>query len=153
VKKLIIALVLIGACRTTSTVTTPSGTVRSGASAATGAADPEAAIREFMAAAKAQDLDAMSGLFADKAGLVRDQVSRTELRQREYIMVCYLKHDRFDIVGQAPSTGDGRSLAVSVSLGDVTRSTTFELLQGTNKRWYVFSIDIGKLQDICARRG
>ena len=119
----------------------------------TGASDALTAIRGFMAAAKAQDLQAMGALWGGPDGPARDQLDRAELEKRELIMMCYLKHDRYDIVGDAPNPGGARAYAVSVSLGDLTRSTTFKLVQGPASRWYVQDFDLKPLQELCARRG
>jgi hypothetical protein len=153
VKKLITALSLIfvAACRSTTTTTTTASPVMNGDQ--TGAPDPSTAIRGFMTAAKAQDLQAMGALWGGPKGPARDQMDRGELEKRELIMMCYLKHDRFDIVGDAPNPGGVRAFAVSLSLGTLTRATTFQVAQGPANRWYVQDVDLKPLQEFCARRG
>jgi hypothetical protein len=42
---------------------------------------------------------------------------------------------------------------VSITLGDVTRSTNFQLVRGRDNRWLVQQLDLGTLQDICIHRG
>lgn len=119
----------------------------------TGAPDAVAAIRAFMAAAKSQDLQAMGALWGGPDGPARDQMDRGELEKREFIMMCYLKHDRYDIIGDAPNPGGARAFAVNLSLGDLTRSTSFQVVQGPGGRWYVKDVDLSKLQEFCSRRG
>jgi hypothetical protein len=119
----------------------------------TGAADPISAIRGFLGAAKQQDLQAMSAMWGSPQGAVRDQMDRAELEKRELIMMCYLKHDRYDIIGDAPNPGGTRAAIVNLTLGDITRSTTFNVVEGPASRWYVGNVDIEKLRDICARKG
>ena len=152
-KKLIIAFVLAAGCRsttTTSTSATPAPVIRGNES---GAADPEAAVRGFMTAVEQQDLQLMGALFGDVDGPARDRLSRTELEQRESIMMCYLKHDKYAIIGDAPVPGGTRAYAVNLTLGTATHSATFELVQGPGRRWYVKSIpDFAKLQEFCQRR-
>jgi len=41
---------------------------------------------------------------------------------------------------------------VSLTFGDLTRSTTFQVVRGPDARWYVQDIDLKPLQEICARR-
>jgi hypothetical protein len=149
VKKLIIVLALAGACRSTTTSTGPSPVVRGNQ---TGATDPTAAIRGFMAAVKQQDLQGMGALWGDVDGLARDRYDRTTLEQRELIMMCWLKHDSFDIVGDAPNPGGTRAYVVSLASGGKSQSTTFDVVQGPGSRWYVKSFDPSKLQENCARR-
>ncbi len=119
----------------------------------TGAADAIGAIRGFLAAAKQQDLQAMGAIWGSTQGPVRDQMDRNEMEKREFVMMCYLKHDRYDIVGDAPNPGGARAAVVNLTFGDITRSTTFNVVQGPAGRWYVGNVDIEKLRDICARKG
>ena len=155
VKKLITAAVVLCACSSSSTVTK---TAPSPAAAPvvsgnqTGAADPVLAIRGFLAAAKAQDIQALGALWGDAQGPARDRMERTEAEKRELIMACYLKHDRYDIVGDAPNPGGTRAVVVSLTLGNQTRSANFEVVQGPGRRWYVQNVDLKSLQDFCARR-
>ena len=118
----------------------------------TGAADPVLAIRGFLAAAKAQDIQALGALWGDVQGPARDRMERSEAEKRELIMTCYLKHDRFDIIGDAPNPGGARAVAVSLTLGDKTRSTNFDVVQGPQRRWYVQNVDLKPLQEFCSQR-
>ena len=80
-------------------------------------------------------------------------MDRSTVEKRELIMMCYVKHDRYDIIGDAPNPGGVLAYAVSITYKDVTRGTTFQVVQGPGGRWYVKDVDILKLSDICARRG
>jgi hypothetical protein len=153
VKKLItvVSLVLVAACRSTTTTTTTGAPVVNGN--LTGAADPASAIRAFMSAVKDQDIQAMGGIWGTANGPARDQMDRAYREKAELIMVCYLKHDRYDIVGDAPNPGGVRAYAVNLALGTLTRSTTFQVVQGAGGRWYVQDVDLKPLQEFCARRG
>jgi hypothetical protein len=155
VKKLITSFVLLAACHSTSsTVTTstpaPAPVLRGNQ---TGAPDALSAIRGFLAAAKQTDLQAMGALWGNAQGPARDQWPRDELEKRELVMMCFLKHDRYDILGDAPNPGGTRAVIVSMSLGDLTRSTNFEVVRGPESRWYVQNVDVKTLQDFCARKG
>jgi len=155
VKKLITAVVVLCACHSTSSVTTTttpaSAPVVTGNQ--TGAADPVLAIRGFLAAAKSQDIQAMGALWGDTQGPARDRMDRSEVEKRELVMACYLKHDRYDIVGDAPNPGGARAVVVNLTLGEQTRSANFDVVQGPGRRWYVQNIDLKSLQDFCSRRG
>jgi len=150
-KKLIMVFALLAACRSTTRTTT--STVPAPTGNATGGADAQAAVRGFMAAAKNQDLQAMGALFGDTYGAARERIGRDELEKRELIMMCYLRHDRYDVLGEAPAPGGGRAVAVSLSYKDITRSTSFDVVRGPENRWYVKQFDINALQDICSRKG
>ena len=116
----------------------------------TGAADPAGAIRAFMAAAKQQDLQALGGVWGDANGPARDAISRDELEKRELIMLKCLRHDRYDIVGDAPSPGGSRVLAVAITYKDISQSTNFTTVRGPANRWYVEKFDLEPLQKVCA---
>jgi hypothetical protein len=152
VKKLIIMVALLGACRSATTTTSSSTPAPVVSGSQTGAPDAMAAIRGFLAAAKIQDIQALGALWGDKQGPARDRMERAEAEKRELIMVCYLKHDRYTIVGDAPNPGGTRAVVVNLALGDLTRSANFQVAQGPGNRWYVQDVDLKALQDFCARK-
>jgi hypothetical protein len=148
VKKLITAVVLLAACRTSppvivSTATTPAnGNV-------TGGADALGAVRAFMSAAKQQDLQALGAVWGNANGPARDAISREELEKRELIMMKCLRHDRYDIAGEAPNPGGSRAMVVNLTYKDLSRSTNFVVVRGPANRWYVEKFDLDPLQGIC----
>ena len=79
---------------------------------ATGAADPASAVRGFMAAVKATDLQAMGAIWGDVQGPARDALPRDELEKREFIMMCSLRHDHFEILPDAPGRNGSRTVPV-----------------------------------------
>ena len=156
-KKVIITAVLLAACssaattstsRTTSTAPTPAVSGNQ-----TGAADAMSAIRGFLTAAKQQDIQSLGTFWGDAQGPARDRMDRTEAEKRELIMACYLKHDRYEIIGDAPNPGGTRAVVVNMTLGPLTRSANFQVAQGPGSRWYVMDVDLKALQDFCARKG
>ena len=153
-KKVIITLVLLSAC--SSSPSTPTRTTTAPAPAVsgsqTGGADAMAAIRGFLTAAKQQDIQSLGIFWGDAQGPARDRMDRTEAEKRELIMVCYLKHDRYEIAGDAPNPGGTRAVVVNLTLGPLTRSANFQVVQGPGSRWYVSDVDLKALQDFCARK-
>ena len=151
-KKLIVSLLLavVAGCHSAPRSAAPAP-VLSGNQ--TGAADPQAAVRGFMTAVKNQDLQMISAFWGSADGPARELGAPGDLQKRELIMMCYLKHDRYDIAGDAPNTRGGRTFVVSVTYKDLTRTTNFQLIQGPGGRWYVENVDVQKLSDICARKG
>jgi hypothetical protein len=150
VKKLIMAVALLCACHSSPPPSTSVQPVLSGNQ--TGAPDGIAAIRTFLAAAKQQDLQAMGAIWGTAKGPARDQMDRAYMEKAELIMACYLKHDRYEIAGDAPNPGGTRAVVVNLSLGDLKRATTFQVVQGPARRWYVQDVDVKALQEFCARR-
>ncbi|HMA25353.1 MAG: hypothetical protein ACM37U_14145 [Gemmatimonas sp.] len=150
-KKLITTFVLLAACHSTTVTTTNSPVVLRGSQ--TGATDAATAIRGFLSAAKQADLQAMGALWGSAQGPARDMLPREELEKRELVMMCHLKHDRFDVLGDAPNPGGTRAVIVSLTLGDLTKSTNFQVVRAGNGRWYVQDVDLKPLQDFCSHRG
>lgn len=105
-----------------------------------------------MASAKSQDLQAMSLVWGSTEGPIRDTRAREEVEQREAILMCYLKHDSYRIVSEAPGASSERVLGVELQFRDLTRLTDFTVGKGPSDRWYVFRFDLDPLRDICARR-
>lgn len=114
----------------------------------TGAADSRAAVESFLRAAKAQDLEAMSIIWGTERGPVRDQMERRQREQRQLVMMCYLNHDRYQILSETPGE-TSRTLAVQLSRGSLTRSTNFVTVRGPGGRWYVQEAAIQPLTDFC----
>jgi len=148
VKKLIMAAVLLGACRTSPPVVVSTATAPANGNL-TGAADAQGAIRAFMAAAKQQDLQALGGVWGNASGPARDAISREELEKRELIMMKCLRHDRYDVAGEAPNPGGSRAMVVNLTYKDLSRSTNFVVVRGPANRWYVEKFDLDPLQAIC----
>ena len=146
-KKLAIVLLLVAAgCRRTVVVGNAT-TVRD-----PGAPTPREAVDRFMAAAKTQDLQAMSLVWGTNAGPTIETMAKEERDQREIIMMCYLKHDSYRIMGEAPSTDGDRVIAMEVKFKDLTRSTSFKATRAQSNRWFVLKFDNDALRDICAKK-
>jgi hypothetical protein len=146
-KKLAIVLLLVAAgCRRTVVVGSAT-TVND-----PGAPTPREAVDRFMAAASAQDLQAMSLVWGTAAGPTISTMDKEERDKREIIMLCFLKHDRYQILGEAPGPEGERVFAMEVTFKGLTRSTTFKSVRGPSNRWYVREFDNNALRDICAKR-
>jgi hypothetical protein len=155
VKKLIISLLFAGACRTTTVQSTTTTASTPAASAgATGAADAQGAVRGFMSAAKQTDLQALGAYWGDKDGPARERYPRDELEKRGIIMTRCLRHDSYDIVGEAPAVGGAIAMVINLRLGDLTQSADFLVVRGPSQRWYVQDVVqmMTRLQQICQRK-
>ena len=151
-RKLLIGSLLLtaGACTKRTTVVPPT-TTPTPTTAAASQGTPRQALDTFLAAANAQDLQAMAGVWGDKDGSVRasGKMGREEIEKREIIMMCYLRHDRYRVVSDAPSVDNERVLGVELTKGKISRTSNFNLAtDGT--RWYVRSANLEALRDLCA---
>jgi hypothetical protein len=152
-KKLIVGLVVmsagLAACHKTTTTATPTPATTTMTGAGTGAADPMSALRGFMDAAKAQNIQGISAYWGDQDGTARGRFPKTEEEQREIIMARCLRHDRYDVIGDAPGLGGGRTYAISLSRPGRTATTNVDVVPATDHRWYVQKVDMDKLTDYC----
>ena len=150
-RKLIIAVVLLAACQQQTVSTTP--TPRSATGNVSGAANPRAAVQGYMTAVANQDLQAMSTIWGSKEGSVLDTkaMPREEIEKREIVILCYLRHDNYRIVSDAPGPNGERVFVTELSRAGMSRSTNFYVTQGPSNRWYVRSVDVEPLQDLMRR--
>jgi hypothetical protein len=153
VKKLavVVLLVVAGCQRKVEVGSVPSATPSSNAS---GAATAREALNLFLASAKAQDLQAMSNIWGSSSGSARTGSTMTadQLEQREIIMMKCLRHDSFTVVGETPAAGGERVFAVELKLGTLAPRTDFTATLATDGRWYVRTLDLPRLQQICQKR-
>ncbi len=138
--RFIAAVVLLSAC--SGTRQAPSGQV-------SGAVSPRLAVEQFLKAAKATDIQAMSAVFGTKAGPARETMDRTELEKRQVILACFFTHDSYRILGEAAGIGGHREIRVELKKGNVTRQPMFYTIQGPAQRWYVDNMDIASVRDFC----
>jgi hypothetical protein len=118
----------------------------------TGAPAPRLAVEQFLAAARAQDLQAFSSVWGSERGAARDIVDRSQLEKRELTMMCYLTHDRFEIgADMTPKPGE-HDYTVQLSRESQTRETKITVVQGPSERWYVLDVQLAPLQDLCSRQ-
>jgi hypothetical protein len=124
----------------------PSGNV-------TGAGTPAAAIDAFMAAIKATDLQALGAIWGTPNGPARSQMDMTQLQQRELTMLCYLAHDSYAVLSDAPALHGTRTYAVQLKYQTITHVGQFDVGQASDGRYYVYSIkNFAEFQDVCARK-
>ena len=140
-RKLLIGLLLAAAC-TSRTAEIPQTSQEAG---------PRPALAAFLAAVRSSDLQAMSGVWGDKSGPVRDsrKMSRDDMEHRELIMMCYFRHDKYRILGESPGPDNERVFQVELTKGTLRRTTNFYLTQGGD-RWYVRFADMDPVKDLCA---
>jgi hypothetical protein len=118
----------------------------------TGAAAPRLAVEQFLAAARAQDLQAFSAVWGSERGPARDIVDRAQLEKRELTMMCYLTHDRFEIGGEVTPKPGEHDYTVQLTRESQTRETKMTVVQGPSDRWYVLDVQLAPLQDLCSRQ-
>jgi hypothetical protein len=119
----------------------------------TGSVAPQTATEQFLRAANAGDLQAMSAEWGTKDGPARESMDRTQLEKRLTILACYFKHDSARIIGEALGNGGRRDVRVELKKGNMTRQTTFYTVRGPGDRWYVENMDLASIRDFCGNSG
>jgi hypothetical protein len=114
-----------------------------------GGATPAEAVAKMMAAAKAEDLQAVGTVWGDTDGLSRDKWSRSEFEMRAFYIVKCLRNDRYQMLSEGQAANNRRVASVQVVKGSLTETTTFRMVQGPNGRWLVENADLAPLTKIC----
>lgn len=105
-----------------------------------------------MSAVKVQDLDALSLVWGTASGPARASMRREEWEMREVTIMGCLKHDSYRVQGEAPAAGGERVLTVDLKFQDLTPSTNFTTTRDSSGRWYVKSVDMDPVRQVCARK-
>jgi len=115
-----------------------------------GADSGQMAVVEFLNAARAQDLQAISAVWGNDESLTRDRVERRELERRLLIIACHLRHDESRI-GAAQLGEAGRTLFTArLTHGNITADVPFTTVRNkSNGRWYVEDVDLRPAREIC----
>jgi hypothetical protein len=157
VKKSMLALFLLVACAPKVTKTTTTEPV--GAPAAepsrnsnvTGGSTARSAVEQFLAAVKAQDIQAMSVLFGTNKGPSRDNMNREELEKRLVILQCYFNHDKYRVLSELPGDGGHRVIEIELTREGSSRTPSFYAVPGPGGRWYVDNMEISAVRDFCRK--
>ncbi len=157
-KKLLLPLLVLAACTHATTTTTtgagaPTTTTTTTGSSLVGASTPRMAVEQFLAAVRAQDLQAMSAVFGTTRGPSRDNMDREQLDKRLIILQCYFYHDKFRILGENPGEAGHRVFLVELTRGRLTRSPRFYTIQGPRDRWFVDNMEIAAVREFCRESG
>jgi hypothetical protein len=118
-----------------------------------GAPNPRVAVERFLAAVRAQDLQAMSVVWGSKSGPARDNIQREELEKREVIMTQCLANDSASFADDSPGLGGEHLLHFTLFRGAVTRNTAFTTQADGAARWYVTAIDLKSVHSCTAQAG
>lgn len=119
-RRLSVFLVLAAACRAA-----PVG------SSLAGAESPRAAVEKYLAAARAQDLQALGAVWGDEKGATRDRIPRAQLDELQLIQLCLLKHDQSRISEPSQSVGGRLTMQVDLTQGTLSANVKFTVAQGT----------------------
>jgi hypothetical protein len=157
VKKLaIVLLFVVAGCRrqvvvtsapTSTTSTTP---ITSGSTG--GAASATDALRQFLTAAVAQDVQAMVNVWGTKQGSIRKTVPMDEVEKRAIYMMRCLRHDTYVVLNESPAAGGERAFMVQLKKATLAPSGMFTTTPGPEGRWYVSQLDLPAFSSLCTAK-
>lgn len=115
-----------------------------------GAISSTAAVEQYLAAAKAQDLQALSAVWGNAEAPVRDREDRQQLERRLLIITCHLRHDG-SLIGVAQPGASGKLLhRVELTQGGKKASPMFTTVRNTKTgRWFVEDFDFKSTASFC----
>jgi hypothetical protein len=113
----------------------------------TGADSPRAAVDRFLSAARAEDMQALSTVWGNTKGPMRDQAERPDLERREMIIIKLLRHDQARIAETKNAPDSKVTMIVELKQGALTAAPMFTLVRGPSSRWYVEDLDLKVLQN------
>ena len=156
-KKLAIVLLIAAAgCRrqvqVTSTPTSTATTTPITSGSMGGAASAPDAVRSFLAAIVAQDVQALANVWGTKDGSIRRNVPMDEVEKRAiYLMRC-LRHESYVVLHESPAAGGDRVMMIQLKRGPLAPSGLFTTTAGPQGRWYVSNLDTEAFNSICTAR-
>jgi hypothetical protein len=145
VKRIALLLVLAAACKTVAVRDT----------SMTGAATPRASIERLLAAAKAQDMQALGAIYGNEKGPRREQDPRPLIERQLLIQLQCLRHDKAVIAEPTRGEGGRQLFVIDFTQGSQRASVSFTTVKGPSDRWYVESYEIVVLQNkgFCGKSG
>jgi hypothetical protein len=111
------------------------------------------AVEQFLAAVRAQDIQAMSVVFGTTSGPSRDNMDREQLEKRLIILQCYFMHDKYRILGETPGESGHRVFPVQLTRGRLEKTPRFYTVQGPGGRWFVDNMEIAAVREFCRESG
>lgn len=142
-------LLLSVACQRKVQVSSPTPTPGAATAGLIGGATPAEAVSMMLAAAKAEDLQAVGAVWGDSEGLSREKWPRSEFEMRAFYVVKCLRNDRYQILSEGTAANGRRLATVQVVKGPVNVQTNFRLVKGKNDRWLVENADLEPMTKIC----
>ncbi len=151
VKKLIGlgVLLLAAGCARKAQVSSPAPSSGAPAVGTIGGSTPAEAVSMMLAAAKAEDVQAVGAVWGDADGLTREKWPRSEFEMRAFYVVKCLRNDKFTILSEGTGPTSRRLASVRITKGQETAITTFKLVTGKNGRWLVENAELQPLTKIC----
>ncbi len=109
---------------------------------------PSLTLEQFLRAANANELVAMTQLFGTHDKTIVDLEGETRAEQRMYVLASLLRHDDWSIMGQEQVPGrmmDATNLLVQITRGGESVTIPFLVVRRDNGGWIIEKIDVEPL--------
>ncbi len=150
--KTALSLVFLAGCASAPANTGGTASNNTSYGGMTGALAPRLAVEQFLNAAHAGDIQAMSVVFGTDKGAARDNIDRTELEKREIILQCFFNADKYRILGETAGKDGHRIIKAELTKGNLVRQPNFFVIQGPAGRWYVDNMEIATVREFCGQQ-
>lgn len=110
-----------------------------------GAVAPEAAVEQFLQAARGRDYQGMGWLFGTDAGSVMRRDPVGDVERRMYAIATVLEHERHELRERSPvagRSGGAWHLPVVLHQSGRTSNVPFVVVRGPQNRWFVENVDL-----------
>jgi hypothetical protein len=104
-----------------------------------------AALDQFLAAVKANDLGRMGSLWGTDRGPAAQWMKPVELRQRLTVIQKYLAHVGYRIIEgplAVPNRGDLRTYRVDLQRGDCSQAVPIDVVRTRSGGWLVYDVHL-----------
>jgi hypothetical protein len=118
-----------------------------GGGASGGAESPNAAIQQFLTAARRKDLTAMANVWGTENGPASKTMAQKELERRELIMIQCLAHEQATLGASTPGEAGRLRIPVTLTLLTLKATPAFTVVRGPGGRWYVWDLELDQLRD------
>lgn len=106
-----------------------------------GALSAEAAVSQFLDAAKRSDYQLMARLFGTRNGPASETLGRIEVEQRMYILASLLQHQSYELRRVPVAEEEGQNRVAADMVGTRNGDVTVPFLASNNRgRWFVEEI-------------
>jgi len=139
----LVLVLVVGGCRRAT-----------GSGVEPGARSSQEAVLAYLSAARAKDLQAMSAVWGNEEGLVRDREDRTAFERRLIVIACHLRHEESRIGEPLPGEAGRTIHRVDLTNGGRTVTVPFTTVRNRRSgRWFVEEIDLRPAREICTPAG
>lgn len=106
-----------------------------------GARSPEAAVGQFLDAAKRNDYALMARLFGNTEGPAIERMGRVDVEQRMFVLASILRHESYSLRPMGVAEAEGKRRVIAEMVGTRNGNATVPFVAASSRgRWFVEQI-------------